>query len=361
MAEVPQLDGVEAIHVRVPFKRPFTTAHGVFAARSSWIVRLRDLDGREGVGEIALEPWASAADELALGRGVREVVDLLTEDRAPDWAVRGSHGRMKRAVRAGVEEAVEGLAGHYAADSVSIAVNATLDYSGPAETAVAAVEAVAAGFTTLKVKIVGDEPADALVDRVTAIRDAVGPEIRLRLDANGSWSFEMALVRLSALRTLNVEYVEQPLPAADLDGHAALQRVGAIPIALDESVEDEASARRILELGAAAVLVIKPARVGGPAVARAIAARAADAGVAVVVSTFFETGVGIAAAVRLAASLPRVGEERAHGLATAGLLEHDLLATPMAVAGGRIAPPLVLALDEGALERYAIERIGEPL
>lgn len=359
MAEVPQLDGVEAIHVRVPFKRPFTTAHGVFAARSSWIVLLRDLDGREGFGEIALEPWASAADELALGRGVREVVSLLTEDHQPEWAAGGSHGQMKRAVRAGVEEAVEGLADHHAADSISVKVNATLDFGSPAQAAAAAVEAVAAGFTTLKVKVVGDESVDGLVDRVTAIRDAVGPEIRLRLDANGSWSVEMALVRLSALRALDVEYVEQPLPAADLDGHAALRRVGAVPIALDESVEDEASARRILELGAAAVLVIKPARVGGPAAARAIAARAADAGVAVVVSTFFETGVGIAAAVRLAASLPRVGEERAHGLATAGLLENDLLATPMAVAGGRISLPPVLALDDAALNRYAVERIGQ--
>jgi o-succinylbenzoate synthase len=359
VAGFPQLDGVEAIHVRVPFKRPFTTAHGVFAARSSWIVLLRDLDGREGFGEIALEPWASAADELALGRGVREVVDLLTEDRVPEWAAGGSHGQMKRAVRAGVEEAVEGLAGHQAVDSICVAVNATLDFSSPAEAAAAAVEAVAAGFTTLKVKVVGDESVDALVVRVTAIREAVGPEIRLRLDANGSWSFDTALARLGALRTLNVEYVEQPLPAADLDGHAALREVSAVPIALDESVEDEASARRILELGAAAVLVIKPARVGGPAVARAIAALAADAGVPVIVSTFFETGVGIAAAVRLAASLPRVGEERAHGLATAGLLENDLLATPMAVSGGRISLPPVLALDDAALNRCAVERIGQ--
>ena len=74
MADVrPALDLVEAVHVVVPFRRPFEAAHGVFTARSSWIVRLRDRDGREGLGEVALDLGASTADEAALGRGVREV------------------------------------------------------------------------------------------------------------------------------------------------------------------------------------------------------------------------------------------------------------------------------------------------
>ena len=122
---------------------------------------------------------------------------------------------------------------------------------------------------------------------------------------------------------------------------------------------DEASTRRILEIGAAAVLVVKPARVGGPVVARSIAALAAAAGVPTVLSTFFETGIGIASAVRIAVSIPLVGEERAHGLATAGLLEHDLLATPMIVRAGRMAVPHVLELDAEAMERYAVETTGQ--
>ena len=357
-AGFPQLDGVEAVHVRVPFKRPFATALGVCRYRSSWIIRLCDAEGQEGLGEVALEPWASGSDELALGRGVREIVDLLAEDREPDWAAGGRRGPIKRAIRAGVEEAIEGLATGDTA-SISVAVNATLDFSGPDEAAAAATDAVASGFRALKVKVVGHESVDALVGRVTAIREAVGPSIKLRLDANGSWNFDMALARFRALRDLGIEYVEQPLDSADLDGHAALRRTRTVPIALDESVEDVTSARRILDMGAADVLVIKPARVGGPAVVRAIAAAAAEARVPVVLSTFFETGVGVAAAVRMASSNPRVGEERAHGLASTSLLEHDLLSTSMAVVAGRIALPASLQLDEEALDRYAVERIGQ--
>jgi L-alanine-DL-glutamate epimerase-like enolase superfamily enzyme len=153
--------------------------------------------------------------------------------------------------------------------------------------------------------------------------------------------------------------VEQPLPAADVDGHAILRRETAVPVALDESVADEAAAQRILEVGAADFLVVKPARVGGPVVVRAIAAHAAEAGVPVVLSTFFETGIGLVAAVRAAAELPRIGEERAHGLATTGLLEHDLLMKPMAVEAGRIALPSAPELDAAALDRFAVERVGQ--
>jgi L-alanine-DL-glutamate epimerase-like enolase superfamily enzyme len=104
--------------------------------------------------------------------------------------------------------------------------------------------------------------------------------------------------------------------------------------------------------------VIKPARVGGPGVLREIAARAAGAGVAIVVSTFFETGVGIDAAVRAAAALPTVGEPRAHGLATAGMLEHDLLQVRATISGGRLFLPPVLAVDEAALKRFTVEKVG---
>jgi L-alanine-DL-glutamate epimerase-like enolase superfamily enzyme len=105
-----------------------------------------------------------------------------------------------------------------------------------------------------------------------------------------------------------------------------------------------------------AVLVVKPARVGGIRAARRIAEVAAAGGVATVVSTLFESGVGIAAALHLAAAVP--GEGRAHGLATADLLASDLLARPLPVRAGAMAVPrgpgLGVELDEVALDRYAV-------
>jgi L-alanine-DL-glutamate epimerase-like enolase superfamily enzyme len=114
---------------------------------------------------------------------------------------------------------------------------------------------------------------------------------------------------------------------------------------------------------------VKPARVGGLVVGAEIAALAAERGVPVVVSTLFETGVGIAAALALAATLPgAVGDGRAdppdHGLATAGLLEHDLLADELAVEDGRMWLPdepssggLGVRLDEAALARFRVEGV----
>jgi L-Ala-D/L-Glu epimerase len=358
----PVLDLVEAVHVLVPFRRPFEAAHGVFTARSSWIVRLGDRDGRQGFGEVALDPSASKADLIAVGRAVREAVDLLTDGLTPDWSARGGSGPIGRAVRAGVDSAFGWLARDGAeepAEPISVAVNATLDFAGPTEAAEAAARAVSAGFSTLKIKVVGAESPVALAARLTAIRRAVGGSVKLRLDVNGSWDLATAVGRLNALVEYDIDYVEQPLAAADVDGHAVLRRETPVPIALDESVTDDAAVRRILDAGAADVLVVKPARVGGPVVVRAIAARAVEAGVPVVLSTFFETGVGTVAAVHAAAALPPIGPERAHGLATAGLLEHDLLVTPMAVMAGRIYLPHGLELDPEALERYAVEKVGQ--
>jgi len=355
----PVLDLVEAVHVVVPYRLPFQAAHGVFTARNSWILRLGDRDGRQGFGEMALDPSASAADESALRRAVREAVDLLADGVTPDWSARGGSGAIGRAVRAGVDSALEWMSIGGSAGSAAVAVNATLDFSGPNEAAEAATRAVSAGFSTLKIKAVGAESPVALAARLTAIRRAVGGSIRLRLDVNGSWDLATAIGRLNALTEYDIEYVEQPLPAADVDGHAILRRETTVPVALDESVADEASAQRILEVGAADVLVVKPARVGGPGVVRAIAARAADAGVPVVLSTFFETGVGLVAALRAAAGLPQIDEERAHGLATMGLLEHDLLVKPIVVVAGRITMLPVAELDDAALDRFAVERVGQ--
>jgi o-succinylbenzoate synthase len=354
------LDLVEAVHVVVPFRRPFEAAHGVFAARNSWILRVGDRDGREGFGEVALDPSTSTADLTAVGRAVREMVDLLTDGLEPDWSGRGGSGPIGRAVRAGVDSALELLAAGAsgASGQVSVAVNATVGYTDPAEAAAAAIEALGAGFAALKVKLVASESPVALAARLTAIRRAVGGSVKLRLDANGIWDLATAVGRLNAIAAYEIEYVEQPLPADDIAGHAILRRETPVPVALDESVTDEAAARRILDAGAADVLVVKPARVGGPEIVRAIAARAAFAGVPVVLSTFFETGIGTVAAVRSAVALPMVGQEQAHGLATTGLLEHDLLAVPMALVAGRITLPASLQLDFEAIDRYTLERIG---
>ena len=160
-------------------------------------------------------------------------------------------------------------------------------------------------------------------------------------------------------------------PADDIDGLAELRRRVRVPIAADEAAESVRAVRALLAADAVDVLVIKPARVGGPAAVAEIAELAAERGVPVVISTLFETGVGIAAALAAAAALPdgrRPTDGPAppdHGLATAGLLDHDLLAESLVVADGRMHAParpgsggLGIVLDVRALERFRVEAVG---
>jgi L-alanine-DL-glutamate epimerase-like enolase superfamily enzyme len=188
------------------------------------------------------------------------------------------------------------------------------------------------------------------------VREAVGPDIALRLDFNGSLGHEEAQSVLSALATYGIEYAEQPLPAsAGAAALAHLRRTAAVPIAADESVRDLGTARALLDARAVDALVVKPARVGGLRQAMAIVELAAAAAVPVTVSTLFETGVGLAGALHLAAAAPG---PQAHGLATATMLESDLLRAPLAVSAGRMSVPtdagLGVDLDPEAIERYRV-------
>jgi L-alanine-DL-glutamate epimerase-like enolase superfamily enzyme len=243
-----------------------------------------------------------------------------------------------------------------------IPVSATIAYAAPEAGADAAAQAIELGFGTLKLRAGFERTTDQLVDRLRAIRAAVGPEPRVRIDAGAAWDLDTATERIAALEPFRIEFVEQPLAAWDITGHAALRERVGVPIALDESVDSEGAARAALADGAADVLVVKPVRVGGLAATMRIAESASAAGALVVLGTYFETGVGIAAALRIAAAM-RDGRatrsravETAHGLATAGQLVHDLLAVPLSIVKGRMAVPVRVTLEPAEVDRYALER-----
>lgn len=345
---------VAAVRVRVPFRAPFATAAGTWHARDAWILRLRAADGRKGVGEANLDP---AADDAALERLAAAVRRWLDSREVDATSAEG------RAVAGAIEAAqldlgAVALDGGPRADSV--AVNATIATVDPTGAVAAARDAVDRGFTTLKLKGGGERSTAELVSRLTAVREAVGADIALRLDVNGAWDLATARERLAALAPLGLEYVEQPIAPGDpgeLAGLRAESTMGAAPIAADESVESLAAARALLAARAADVLVVKPGRVGGPLVALAIAREAAAAGVGITISTLLDTGVGLTAALRVAAVLPG----GVHGLATADVLACDLLEAPLAAHGGRIVVPPGpgTAMDGAALDRYTIERIGD--
>jgi o-succinylbenzoate synthase len=348
---------------------PLATAGGSIDARDGFLLRVEDGD-EAGVGEATPLPgWTesvaacresldAAADALSadgvdaavadLGPAARHGVSLARADlrarRAGDPLYRhlGSETSASRAGSAGRREAPPDERAADAASKAtrearkvveSVPVNATVGDADAETTAARAVEAADAGFDCVKVKV-GARPVAEDAARLEAVRDAVGPGVELRADANASWARDEARRAFERFADADVAFVEQPLAPDDLRGHADL-RGGSVGVALDESLAHVPLAD-VLAADAADALVLKPMVLGGVAAARDVALRARDAGVTPVVTTTIDGVVARTAAVHLAASLPDVP---ACGLATAGFLADDLADDPAPVSEGRIAVP----------------------
>ncbi|HEY0373271.1 MAG TPA: o-succinylbenzoate synthase [Amnibacterium sp.] len=235
-----------------------------------------------------------------------------------------------------------------------VPVNATVP-AVPAE-AVAAVLARFPGCRTAKVKVA--EPGGRLEDdiaRVRAARRALGPEGRVRIDANAAWNVDEAEHALRALSPFDLEYAEQP--CARLEELAELRdriRDLAIPIAADESVRKATDPLEVARAGAADLLVIKAAPLGG---IRRAAALVAEAGLPAVVSSAIDTSVGLAMGAFLAAALPELSYDC--GLGTAALLAADVTDDPLMPVDGGI-PVRRVTPSPALLDRWAAdaERTG---
>jgi L-Ala-D/L-Glu epimerase len=161
------------------------------------------------------------------------------------------------------------------------------------------------GFDLLKLKVGGDD-VDLDVARVTRVAQAVGPDVSLRLDANQAWTAKTAIAVLDRLARAGVrpELVEQPVPAHDLDGMAAVARHGSVPVLADESVRSARDVLRVAEAGAADAVNLKLAKCGGLRAARDFIATANACGLEVVVGCMLEPAITVAVAATLAATLP---------------------------------------------------------
>ncbi|MEU2347236.1 o-succinylbenzoate synthase [Modestobacter sp. NPDC049651] len=237
----------------------------------------------------------------------------------------------------------------------SVPVNVTVPAVGP-EQAHAIVRA--SGCRTAKVKVAepGQTEADDLA-RVEAVRDALGPDGAIRVDANAAWDVDDAAARLRALDRFTLEYAEQPV--ATLAELAELRRRVDVRVAADEVVRRAEDPRRVDLRGAADVVVLKVQPLGG---VRAALEVAEAHGLPCVVSSALETSVGIAAGVALAAALPEL--PFACGLATVALFTGDVTSEPLLPVDGAlpVARPVPdrlaeVAADPGT-ERRWLDRLA---
>lgn len=230
-----------------------------------------------------------------------------------------------------------------------VPVNATVPAVPAAE--VPAVLARFAGCTTAKVKVAepGQRLADDL-DRVAAVRDVLGAQAAIRVDANCGWGVDQAIDALTALAAYRIEYAEQPCAeVAQLRAvRVALARRGVeVPIAADESVRKAEDPLLVAREQAADLVVVKVAPLGGVAPALRIIE---DCGLPAVVSSSLDTSVGIAAGAALAAALPQL--PHACGLGTVRLLAGDVVRPSLVPQDGWLTVRPVWP-DEQLLERWA--------
>jgi muconate cycloisomerase len=356
-----RVTALEAIPYALSFWDPYVTARGRLDRREMVLVRLRSDTGAEGLGEAVplslrggtpLRTVEAEVRERAAGAIVgREIEDLplaggvVTELSAPASAAIETAILDLRAKSA--EVPVWRLLGARSAEAVPC--NATLVAGPPAAVAADAQRWAEWGFETFKLKV--GVPGD--VGQVEAVRTAVGDRARLRVDANGVWTPQEAVLRLTAMERHGIELAEQP--AADLEDLAAVRNQTAIPIAADESVADADDARRATELGACQLATVKLAKVGGIGPARAIAAQ-----LPVYLSSALDGPVGIAAAAHLAQALRAAGPWAglAQGLATELLFDGTIASVACEVHDGHLhlpeGPGLGVEIDESALERHRI-------
>ncbi len=355
---------------RIPFRDPLTTGAGDFTERAGVLVQIETADGATSLGEAAPLP--------ATGLDVADCADRLAEiapsllGKTPDkaWAALPPTAGNLATVDVAVKTAFAGLLAHARGEPLAnwlareaglpaphpapVPANALLSSTTPAAIAREAADAVASGFETVKVKVGRDHARDSALLR--AVREAVGGETAIRIDANGAWGEQEALAALGAHAARGVALCEQPLaPTADAPERLARVRAAStIPIAADESVRSLEDLRALLAANAIDAVVVKPLRTGLRE-ALAIVAEAVARDLPCIVTTTFDTGVGTALALQLAALLPE--PRPACGLATLPLLAGDVVSGCPDPEAGAIplpsGPGLGVSIDCDALDRFA--------
>ena len=279
-------------------------------------MRIATTGGAVGLGESAPLP-AEGLTVRDLGERVAEVAQRLVS-RTPDDGWPLPDERLAGA-DVGIETALSDLlagscgvpladwlgdqAGLSPPPPAPIPANALLGADSPDDLGREARAALDCGFSTVKVKVGRDIAADG--ERLRAVGAALGPDAELRIDANGVWNEEEAVEALAAHATHRVALCEQPVPSSP-DAVASLARVRAaspIPIAADESCASLSDLRALLDADAVDAVVIKPLR-AGLAEALAMIGDATARSVPCILTTTFDTGIGTALAVHLAALLP---------------------------------------------------------
>lgn len=368
----PFIERVTTTRLDIPLVHPITMSFGVVRMQNIVIVRLRDSDGAEGIGEASVLGGPHWNEESA--EGIQAVIENYI---AP--ALRGVAFDSIEAVAALLGRIVCGNASARAAVEMAAldllgkrhGIPACQLLGGPAqrelpvawtlstgETASDIAEGERAhaerGHARFKLKF-GRENAASDVARALAIIDAFRDRATVIADVNQAWDEVTAARYLPYLEEAGLEAIEQPLPAGDLDGVTRLRAGLGLHVIADESLSGPKAALRVAAVGGASVFSLKPGRDGGACATRKVAGIASAAGIGLYGGTMLESSIGTAASAHIFAALP----DLAMGCELFGPLRlaEDIVTVSLLVSKGVVrvpdGPGLGIELDEDRIRSLA--------
>lgn len=365
------IKSVEIHAIALPLLRPFIIAYDTFTEMPTILVRLETDDGLVGYGE-------ATPDEHVTGETYRSTIEVLKHHLAPavigenPFAVEWIHEKMNRlvkgvpAAKAAIDIACHDLMGKASGQPLyhllggpfhsELIVPHVISILSPEAMAEEAREAVNDGIATLKLKVGTDVATD--VARVRAVRQAVGPDVPLRVDVNQGWKYAAETLRaLRELEECGIEWIEQPVAADDLDAMAQIRRKTTIPVMVDEGLLGDKEMRLILQKQAADWINIKLMKCGGIFPAVKLIHQAQMTGIRAQIGSMVESAVATAAGAHLSAAKKNVLTNEMVG---PRMFTDDVAAFP--IEGDRIrltaAPGLGLEVNEekvNALSRFTVK------
>jgi len=368
------ITSIETIPINVPIHQDKATVGGRGVHRESpfLVVQVHTSEGITGLGEVSCTPLWSGEDQFTAAHFIQNLLAPLLIGRNPLEAGRLTD-LMSRTLannpftRAGIEMALWDIAGKAAnvpvhsllGGTVRDSIRTKYSVSGlePRKAAAIAHWAVEQGFTAMKVKVGMDPETD--LARVRAVRDAIGPDILLGIDANGGWSPATAIRMLAPLDALGIAFVEQPVPAGDPRWLARVRSASTMPVVADESLSTATDALSLLDNEAADMFSIYVGMGGGLREAMNVSSVAAAARVPCAIGSNLELGIAQAAMIHLGLSQPAIQPDVIPSdIISCFFYERDIIQEPLPVRGGiadRIdAPGLGVTLDMEAVNRFRV-------
>ncbi len=298
---------IELYRIAIPLKEPFVISLGPIYHAENVLVILHTAEGMTGFGECS--PFMSingeSADTCMVVGGYfaqilngKNALDITAHIAAMDKVIYGNSS-----IKSAFDMALYDLASQHAevplyqfiggANNKVITTGYTVSIGEPAKMALDAVKIMDEGYPAIKIKVGRDGATD--IERIRAIREAVGPGIPLRIDANQGWSVEEAIATLQAMARYNIEHCEEPIPRWAVLDLPRVREQSPIPIMSDESCGDDHDAERLIRLKACDYMNIKLGKSGGIFKALKMVKLAEDAGIHLQIGAFMESRLAMTA------------------------------------------------------------------